>query len=407
MVTMRETQQKPFSRSFILNTRHSYQQWCKESGHDLKPLLTFPIDQLLKIIESDMIPLESDEKSVDWSEAALIKSEVLLRVVIRAMTQTSLPIHKHTWSSLFELLLWARSRGSLPHDLSRLSTNFSVVQPSSSEIAESHSKSPTIPLHAAQTVASHPSQFARNAYLSAFGFLGSSLDTNASVKDQFGNKLPTQSNSSGGSWMSLWWSGDDNNDDSDPRKHSPLSLSLIESAFQEDPDRIVSNANAAMFFDDQGQHIRTDDMFLQMSLEKCDLDEHFMSLLNESSQRGDLLFAGVLLTLSKVMERLVHRSFDVLTWTDDNSLETTLFEGSIPLSELFPTYLLDDQQTVGIHAQQELDAVVCLEWVGKFCMSSDRSWSTYGDQLKSKLVCFVYCLPYLLEKKEWSYSFDV
>jgi hypothetical protein len=366
-----------------MSNRHSYQQWSKESGHDLKHLLHVDVETMIDsgagIHGMDFMD------SLDWSEASLIKSEILLRVVVRAATETSLNIHKHTWSTLFELLLWVRSRGSLPHDLAKLSNSFSYHSVKRNDNDESWKAS------SMNCNKYRPSLFARNCFMKAFGVnINSPTSTNDSHRLEAPSELSSKTNS-GSSWISFLWAGGADDLESSPsvRKQAPLSAVLMESALANDAMEVFSNANASVYFDNKGHHLRTDDHFLQLTIDKCGLDQLFYTLLYENSNRGEALYAGSLLTLSRVLGKLIGRMFDSVLWHD--SFENHEFEGNIPLGDIFPVYLLNDKDLEFHLNPSELDAVICLEWIGNFTFLNDKTWNKYGVKLKG-IVVFNDCM---------------
>lgn len=382
--TRESSRNKLYTRSFIMSNRHSYQQWSKENGHDLKRLLHVPVET---IVDSSVGVHGIDAVDpLDWSEGSLIKSEILLRVVLRAASETSLNVHKHTWSTLFELLLWARSRGSLPHELAKISNSFSFYSVESSTSNEGSWKGSS-----AHCNSYRPSSFARSCYMQAFGLQPSvaSLPNTAASLEGI-NLLETTSSktNSGSSWISFLWSSGMEESDSaatGSRQQPPLSALLMQSALANDSFEVFSNANASIHLDNKGHHIRTDDHFLQLTIEKCSLEQLFQSLLFEAnSKRGETLYAGCLLTLSRLLGKLVgqQHSFDAIEWND--TFENRLFEGNIPLADIFPTYLLNDEELEFHTNPAELDVVICLEWIGNFTFLNEKTWSKFSGKLKGK-----------------------
>lgn len=356
-----------------MSNRHSYQQWTKESGHDLRRLLTVPIDDLVD--EASGLHKNDAFDPLDWSEASLIKSEILLRVVMRSACDTTLNFNKVTWSTLFELLLWARSRGSLPQELSTISNAFTHHPSSTSSVSgDSSWKRSTV-----QSNTYRPSSFARNCFMEAFGF---SSDSSRSTSDYHISAETSSKANHGNSWISyLWSSGGDEMDLSGSSSiQTPLSAYIIESALANDSFELFSNANASVHFDNKGHHLRTDDHFLQLTLEKCGLYQLFQTLLYENSKRGENLMAGLLLILSRVLGKLVGQAFDSIQWEDD--VESQLLEGTIPLADIFPIYLLNDENSEFYIQPTELDAVILLEWLGKFTFLSEKSWIKFSGKLK-------------------------
>lgn len=396
MQDMRSRTRKSYSRMNVLSNRTAYLQWASESGHDLEALVRASTDQLTKHYDI----LSTDAKiAVDWTEAVLVKGELLVRVLTNSL-YTSAHVHKQSWASLFAWLLWVRSRGALPHSFAKLCNYFVVQRPINSSLVK------LFPVHDGfeEThdsfhIRYRPSHCAKNCFQQAFG-ADMWDESNASSMKGRNNTQPT-------SWISnlggLLWSGSIEDEEA-YNKHmhrsispaapsSNLLLSAALASSHEEEDRIFTSLNASSCLDQYGEHIRADDFLLQKSLERAGLEQLILETFEgRDFQHMQTVLAGILLPLAKSLELLTKRSFDNILWTD--SFENRVFEGNLPLSDIFPSYLLQDEEVV-LNNQQitELDLVFIFELFVKCVSSNVNVWATYSPKLRGEHIFHIFIRP--------------
>lgn len=454
----------------IISNQVVYNQWRNDEGYDLYSLLTSSISSLFgsdysifssflfisstistssslissNISQNDQAQLDSSSNTatshpasntpalisspnsppisefVDWSEASMVKFHLLLNILLKVMTDFHLNIRSLGWNSLLAGLLYARSRGALPSELSKLENTFGgniieekednpsvntddkLKKSSKNKIIKNEKglpKESILPTSISKnsfflSLNSYFRQGDLNTFFSSVqvnslssnpqsSSVPSSLSQSTSVSSSTSPTNRTKSSSNSNNWNLfsigdfLWSSSNDNFDDEtlkvrekakylyDLKNLSSSAMSSEEKLLFFDTSfspLVTSSSNSKNF-------LRTDDSFLSTTLNNN--LKFLLCLKNSSSIPFDdsSLFLSLLETLQSILTSFQLSSSILDEWcsslNDQEELknrESNNSQGTSSFNETFPLNLIPPQIKF-FHNVNELDAVLVLEWI--------------------------------------------
>eukprot|EP01034_Spumella_vulgaris_P022368 gene22368-28490_t len=387
---------RAMSRRNALAYKSNYIQWKTDTGHDLTELISLDFDQLVTGNSGGKSFVER-ERSANWTEAALVKGELLVKIVFRLVALCPQALTQDAWVAVVDLLVWSRSRGALPKELSLLTDSFG-------DSVDTVSKNKATPLP-------QPSLYSRTSHLSAYGVPASSLPggTNKarpSVPNESQKRLSSVPRA-GGSWLSsLFFQDAETSDDSVNLSVQQLDLqseSLLEST------ALYNNANSCKFVSLTGEALRSDDELLSLSLTAAQTGKLFASHSDDAVADGavlNVLVSALLESMDRTLNALMTSSSSSSARLTGASLKGEVSPPTSGAESYFPDHLLSSSSKGRATAASDLDFVVMLEWLYLLVSSSTARLTSYWPQMhaffrtifEDKLDQLSEQHPYVLER---------
>jgi hypothetical protein len=375
MIRSRSQSSSASGKAFLhrggLAYKSNYNQWKADSGHELMELVS--LDFELLVTASDKNSADR-EHNTNWTEAALVKGELLVKIVFQLVAICPQALTQDAWVAVIELLVWSRSRGALPKELATLTDSFGDLNDQQVVSDSALKKAASFPL---------PSLYSRSSHLSAYGVPTTSLPVAANkLRPSAPTELPSISRG-GGSWLSSLFFLEAEADDAltagvQLNMHSESTNSLLESP------ALYNNANSSKFVSLTGEALRSDDELLQLSLATSGSNRLFATHTDDVTTTDDAI---ITVLLSSLLECLHHTLEALTAIASTGSVRLSPEKTKVDLigvgpDSYFPDHLLTSSSLSvrsAIVGASELDFVVVLEWLFLLVSSSTsrllRFWS--------------------------------
>lgn len=434
MEAERRVPTKPFTRRNILAHKAQYQQLRQETGVDLGALFSQNFDCLIsakiQALSEDrnehgkflsagqphtpllqQPPHTAAVPAATWSYAALIRGELLLRVVLQSASKLPNALQGDAWASALMLLTWVRSRGALPPSLALVHDGFT------SDAAQAETDvsfgSPGGVRLTAQPL--RPSIYAHRCYLEAYGLVLERSGQSNNMYHQNGYPVARHTNASAS--QSSGWLGFLFATPTESSSHPQGMLSAPSGTL--DLPNLYRNTNASVCVDMTGNPLRPDDEILKAGLEHCDPARLVFGAVTESGTGvSSLLLQTMLQTLSSMLEVLTaapkippptvsvpQRAIPTFkrgssqTSVDSVSDSATVLrthsfaaesEPSVSVVDgvedenMFPEHMLSS--TFVASDVRELDAVALLEWICNIVLKNEQSLLLFWSGLYGEII---------------------
>ena len=452
---------KIYTHASALSSKAGFKQLKLDTGQDLQSLLSNKdLVGPQKFAQEDALLYET--VPLNWTDASLVKSELLVKVLFSLLSKhsscSSLHLSVEAWQAILRFLMYARCRGAVPIKIALIGLD------DFKSLALVHQEAYLNPANGLSKMA--PSAYAQKRILKAYG---SSVVSQLKIPELSGicsnlrdvtlkssldselTNVAAQNNNASSSWIDFFWSS--NRSDSHPSStlenvndagENNLSLAGILSAEEnlaEQQERsqsqiflqlLFSNANASANLDPRTHRpIRPDDELLLLGLESAQIEALLfdpqtphgvegLQPLNNKKRNATIVRAATtnLIDTLKTYMQNENLTFiwssceppvDLAGPVQENIGNDTPFD----LTEHFPDHLfstagdlLQPSETEKVnYSRTELDLVLLLEWTAKIVLSSKESTNDLWLELHDFLATVLETNPDIVSR-HFPYFFE-